>query len=275
VKVATPLAFVLAVAGVIDMVPGVLANVTGTPAGTAALFVSFTVTVTVAFTPVATLVGETLTVVSVLLTPVTVSEADGVMVVLPTFAVSVSVPGLLLVTVKVATPLGLVATVLLGEMVTPADGELVNVTFTPAGTGLFDVSFTATVTVAGVLRKTVAGETVMGELALTPLTVNVGVDEVMVVLPAVAVSVKVPGLLLVTVKVATPLPLVDAVLGEMVTPADGVLDRVTGTPAETLLFSVSFTVTVTVAGMPTKTVVGARSTVEFVPLISTTFSVVV
>jgi len=275
VKVATPLAFVLAVAGVIDMVPGVLANVTGTPAGTAALFVSFTVTVTVALTPVATLVGETLTVVSVLLTPVTVSEADGVMVVLPTFAVSVSVPGLMLVTVKVATPLGLVATVLLGEMVTPADGELVNVTFTPAGTGLFDVSFTATVTVAGVLRKTVAGETVMGELALTPLTVNVGVDEVMIVLPAVAWSVKLPGLLLVTVKVATPLLLVDAVLGEMVTPADGVLDRVTGTPAETLLSSVSLTVTVTVAGMPMKTVVSARLTVEFVPLISTTFSVVV
>lgn len=84
----------------------------------------------------------------------------------------------------VATPLAFVVP----EPVIP-EGELPMVTGTPAGTGLFAVSLTLTVTVAGLPAKTVAGLTVNVEFApLTPLTVSVAVW-VKSVLPAVAESV--------------------------------------------------------------------------------------
>jgi hypothetical protein len=272
VKVATPLLSVLAVAGEIEMLPGVALRLTGTPAGTSALLVSRTDTETVALPPTKVALGETVTVELVPLTPMTLKLIGvvGVMVVLPTVAVKgLYVPMFALLTLKVATPLELVGAVL-GETVTP-DGAF-SVTFTPAGTGLLEVSTTATVTVAFTFLKTLVGESVKLAVLLMPLTVKL-TEGVMVTPSAIAVKLSVPGLALMTVKVATPLALV-VPLPLIVTPAAGMLVKVTGTPAGTRLLAVSRTVTVTVAGAPMKTDVGAMVTVEFVPLTPMTLKLI-
>lgn len=196
-------------------------------------------------------VGEIWMLESVGLMSVTVNEPVTVALLLPLvmFAVSVKVPAVLLVAAKTACPLGLVTALLDVMLLTPE-----SVTVAPC-TGRPLLSTAVTVTVLLTLTATLVGETFMVEkvlLSVTALSVSVGVSVcTLAFLTAVAEMVKVPTAVGVTVKMATPVPLVVTVPPSEPLKA-GVLESVTWAP-ETGTPPVSITVTVTVTGEPITT----------------------